>query len=148
MNGSVQKLVLVVKGVDSGETLERWVFDCETTKTNNMADIKSTKPEKEIMHEIQAIMRQITASVTFLPLLSEPCCFDLLVYADQNATVPVTWEDSDPCFISNSEEVRLRSFTTQVSEHPHLFFTVYSFKWCSQAFKDHVSSSLKTLSEC
>jgi mitotic spindle assembly checkpoint protein MAD2 len=125
MNGSVQKLVLVVKGVDSGETLERWVFDCETTKTNDMADIKSTKPEKDIMHEIQAIMRQITASVTFLPLLSEPCCFDLLVYADQNATVPVTWEDSDPCFISNSEEVRLRSFTTQVSLRRHRILTIY-----------------------
>jgi mitotic spindle assembly checkpoint protein MAD2 len=115
MNGSVQKLVLVVKGVDSGETLERWVFNCETTKTNGQADVKSTKPQKDIMQEIQAIMRQITASVTFLPLLAEACCFDLLVYADKAASVPVTWEDSDPCFIANSEEVRLRSFTTQVS---------------------------------
>lgn len=106
-----------MKGVDSAETLERWVFDCETTKTNDKTDIKSTKPEKEIMNEIQAIMRQITASVTFLPLLNEPCSFDLLVYADQEASVPVTWEDSDPCFITNSEEVRLRSFTTQV-QHP------------------------------
>ena len=114
MNGSVQKLVLVVKGVDSAETLERWVFNCETTKTNDKTDIKSTKSEKDIMNEIQAIMRQITASVTFLPLLNEACCFDLLVYADQDATVPVTWEDSDPCFIANAEEVRLRSFTTQV----------------------------------
>jgi len=66
------------------------------------------------MQEIQAIIRQITASVTFLPLLNEPCCFDLLVYADQNASVPVTWEDSDPCYISNYEEVKLRSFSTQV----------------------------------
>lgn len=114
LNGSVQKLVLVVKGVDSGDTLERWVFNCETTKTDGKADVQSTKSQKDIMGEIQAIMRQITASVTFLPLLSEPCCFDLLVYADQAATVPVTWEDSDPCFIANSEEVRLRSFTTQI----------------------------------
>ena len=68
------------------------------------------------MNEIQAIMRQITASVTFLPLLNEACCFDLLVYADQEASVPVTWEDSDPCFIANAEEVRLRSFTTQARE--------------------------------
>lgn len=29
MNGSVQKLILVVKGSESGETLERWVFDVE-----------------------------------------------------------------------------------------------------------------------
>jgi len=59
-------------------------------------------------------MRQITASVTFLPLLNEACCFDLLVYADLAATVPVEWEDSDPCYISNSEEVKFRSFTTKV----------------------------------
>jgi hypothetical protein len=53
LNGSVQKLVLVVKGVDSGDTLERWVFNCETTKTDNKADSKSTKSEKDIMSEIQ-----------------------------------------------------------------------------------------------
>ena len=28
-NGSVQKLILVVKGTDSGDTLERWIFDCD-----------------------------------------------------------------------------------------------------------------------
>jgi len=59
-------------------------------------------------------MKQITASITFLPLLNEPCCFDLLVYADKEATVPVSWEDSDPCFIAHSEQVRLRSFDTKV----------------------------------
>jgi mitotic spindle assembly checkpoint protein MAD2 len=72
------------------------------------------KSEKEIMNEIQAIIRQITASVTFLPLLNEPCTFDLLVYADNEASVPQSWEESDPRYISNSTEVRLRSFTTKV----------------------------------
>ena len=38
---------------------------------------------KEITGEIQAIIRQITASVTFLPLLNEPCAFDLLFYTDK-----------------------------------------------------------------
>ena len=28
LNGAVQKLVLVVKGVETGDTLERWVFNC------------------------------------------------------------------------------------------------------------------------
>jgi mitotic spindle assembly checkpoint protein MAD2 len=60
-------------------------------------------------------VRQITASVTFLPLLNEPCAFDLLVYADRAATVPVTWHDSDPCLIANAEQVKLRSFDTKVS---------------------------------
>jgi|LauGreSBDMM110SN_4_FD.fasta_scaffold130456_1 mitotic spindle assembly checkpoint protein MAD2 len=120
MNGSVQKLILVVKSIENGETLERWVFDCAATNAkgsennNGNKEITAVKSQKEIHNEIQAIMRQITSSVTYLPLLSEPCCFDLLVYADQAATVPVTWEDSDPCFIANSSEVNLRSFTTKI----------------------------------
>ena len=65
--------------------------ECETT--SNPEEAKSNKPLKDITAEIQAIVRQITASVTFLPLLNEPCSFDLLVYADSQATVPVTWED-------------------------------------------------------
>lgn len=59
-------------------------------------------------------MRQITSSVTFLPLLSETCSFDLLVYTDKGAEVPMTWEDSDPCIIPGAEEVQLRSFSTSV----------------------------------
>ena len=31
VNGSVQKLVMVIKGNETGDTLERWVFDCEST---------------------------------------------------------------------------------------------------------------------
>jgi len=53
--------------------------------------------------------------VTFLPLLSEPCSFDLLVYTNKAAKVPKKWEDSDPRYIMNSQEVKLRSFTTSVS---------------------------------
>lgn len=115
MNDKVRKLVLVVKAVDSHETMERWVFSCEnTSQGDDISLAKSNKSDKEITKEIQAILRQITASVTFLPLLSEPCYFDLLVYADQEATVPLTWEDSDACLIRNAEDVRLRSFDTKI----------------------------------
>ena len=79
---------------------------------------------KEITQEIQAIVRQITASVTFLPLLNEPCSFDLLVYADKDTEVPVTWEDSDPCYIDNAEDVKLRSFSTSV----HKVDTMVSYR--------------------
>jgi mitotic spindle assembly checkpoint protein MAD2 len=74
------------------------------------------KSHKDIQGEIQAIIRQITASVTFLPLLEEPCTFDLLVYADEAASVPKAWEESDPRYIAAgaSTEVRLRSFTTSI----------------------------------
>ena len=111
--GNVQKLVVVIAGQDSGETLERWVFDVQTDKSIG-PDQAVEKPQKEITSEIQAIIRQITASVTFLPLLEEPCTFDLLVYTDADVDVPKAWEESDPKYIASSDEVKLRSFTTKV----------------------------------
>jgi len=160
VDGNVQRLVVVVTGVDSGETLERWQFNISveddagngsgsngkelkhddgdiimggtsgvviqnenTPVPRNGAKVKTTSSKKdisgrkamaEIHKEIQAIIRQITASVTFLPLLNEPCSFDLLVYTDNEATVPQKWEDSDPRYILKSQEVKLRSFTTSV----------------------------------
>jgi hypothetical protein len=51
-----------------------------------------------------------------LPLLTEPCSFDLLVYTNKKAVVPKKWEDSDPRYIMNSQEVKLRSFTTSVRQ--------------------------------
>eukprot|EP00434_Breviolum_minutum_P025007 symbB.v1.2.022091.t1/scaffold1946.1/size95412/3 len=66
-------------------------------------------------HCREAIIRQITASVTFLPLLDEPCTFDLLIYTDRAAEVPSAWGESDPKYIvGGSEEVKLRSFTTKI----------------------------------
>lgn len=121
-SGDVQRLVVVVSGVDSGETLERWQFNVSLEGGNeniensmpNGASAPQQKTMKEIHGEIQAIIRQITASVTFLPLLNEPCSFDLLVYTKKDAVAPTMWEDSDPCYIMNSQEVKLRSFTTSV----------------------------------
>mmetsp|Transcript_9885 Transcript_9885/g.19092 ORF Transcript_9885/g.19092 Transcript_9885/m.19092 type:complete len:220 (+) Transcript_9885:75-734(+) len=125
LDGSLQRLVVVVQGVDSMETLERWQFNVSVQDNNDSAAMgsenvtpnpekKPSKTKKEVHNEIQAIIRQITASVTFLPLLEEPCTFDLLVYTDKNANVPEKWADSDPCYIMNSAEVKLRSFTTSV----------------------------------
>ncbi len=51
--------------------------------TTGPGKVKSTK---DIQSEIQAVLRQITASVTFLPILQEPCTFDLLVYVPVLAT--------------------------------------------------------------
>lgn len=97
LDGNVQRLVVVVTGVDSGETLERWQFQVsvdddgsevsrkvrsmsatETSDENlNPAKVpdpsssskssqsgKKSKSLKDIHNEIQAIIRQITASVS------------------------------------------------------------------------------------
>eukprot|EP00727_Mastigamoeba_balamuthi_P006470 m51a1_g2443 Mitotic spindle assembly checkpoint protein MAD2 (200) ;mRNA; r:867823-868666 len=114
-DGSVKKLVLVVSGLESGQTLERWTFAIQTTRPAAGAQ-PAEKPLAEIQAEIRAIIRQITASVTFLPLLDEPCSFDLLVFTDMDVGVPTLWEESDPKYIAKSQEVRLRSFTTKIHQ--------------------------------
>ena len=111
--GDVQRLVVVVTGVETNETLERWTFAVNACDTENAAPSQSADV-KAITKQIQAIIRQITASVTFLPLLDEACAFDLLVYTRKTAAVPGAWEDSDPKYIADSQEVKLRSFTTSV----------------------------------
>ena len=40
--------------------------------------------------------------------------FDILVYTDKDLQVPDSWKESGPAMISNSQEVKLRSFSTQI----------------------------------
>ena len=75
-------------------------------------DTSPNKTEEQIQEEIQAIFRQITASVTFLPVLDGTYTFNVLVYADADSDVPVEWGDSDAKEIKNGEKVQLRSFST------------------------------------
>merc|ERR1712083_989129 len=75
---------------------------------------EAVKDEKKIKGEIRNVIRQITASVTFLPLLDCLCSFDILIYTHTDTAVPTEWGESDPCYIINSEEVKLRSFSTGV----------------------------------
>lgn len=118
MEGKVSKLVLVIEGLESKKTLERWQFVVEKDEGSGTRSGKASaagkKSKKEITKEIQAVIRQITASVTFLPLIEEPCAFDMLVYADDDAQVPVTWEETDQRLMKNQTEVKLRSFSTNV----------------------------------
>ncbi|KAJ5651808.1 Mitotic spindle checkpoint component mad2 [Penicillium longicatenatum] len=131
--GKISKLVVVITDRDTGEHVERWQFDVEvfgkSSKSKSAgksgdkenaapsdASAQASEPvektEKEIQDEIQAIFRQITASVTFLPVLDGDCTFNVLVYADADSDVPVEWGDSDAKEIKNAEKVQLRSFST------------------------------------
>ncbi|XP_064617991.1 mitotic spindle assembly checkpoint protein MAD2A-like [Liolophura sinensis] len=111
---TVKKLVVVIASVDTNEVLERWQFDVECDKTVTENSAPREKSEKDIKKEICDVIRQITATVTFLPLLEEACSFDLLVYTDKDFDTPDSWGESGPQFIANSQEVRLRSFTTTI----------------------------------
>jgi len=60
--------------------------------------------------------------------------FDLLVYTDAASSVPTEWEDSDPRFIQNAADVKLRSFTTKVRMPypPNCWLSDDPFCCCSQ----------------
>lgn len=83
-----------------------------TDRTTAPSNAEPEKTEQQIQEEIQAIFRQITASVTFLPMLDGNCTFNVLVYADADSEVPLEWGDSDAKEIKNGEKVQLRSFST------------------------------------
>ena len=88
----VRKLVMVLASVETKETLERWEFnveyeadgdDKENLSSNKNYRDKTDKDEKKIKQEIRDVIRQITASVTFLPLLDCKCSFDVLIYTNK-----------------------------------------------------------------
>ncbi len=112
--GTVQKLVIVITNIDTAQTVERWVFDIETDK--NEVAVSLNKSVAEISKEIQALLRQVTASVSFLPLLDFPCSFDILVYTLTTTNVPNKWEETDAKLIPTEAMnlVKLRSFTTNI----------------------------------
>ncbi|KAL5700285.1 Mitotic spindle checkpoint component mad2 [Ranunculus cassubicifolius] len=113
--GKLQRIVLVIMSKATSEVLERWYFSIETDKEVVEKGVSREKSDKEIMREIQAIMRQIASSITYLPCLDEPCVFDVLAYTDNDVEVPFTWIESDAKLIANPQMVKLHSFDTKLT---------------------------------
>ncbi|GFZ21170.1 DNA-binding HORMA family protein [Actinidia rufa] len=123
-SGKLQRVVLVIMSKATNEVLERWNFSIETDNEVLEKGVAREKSDKEIMREIQAIMRQIASSITYLPCLDEPCVFDVLAYTDKDVSVPFTWIESDPKLIDNPQMVKLHSFNTKI----HKVDTLVSYK--------------------
>ena len=133
LEGKIQKLVCVIQDLKSNQPIERWNFNIliEDENSENPKALKNL-PEREqkvqIHKAIGALMRQIAASVSYLPVLNEPCGFELLVYGDQTLQVPQKFSETDGLYIPKSkmEEVPLRSFTTRIHRiDPKVQFRVF-----------------------
>ncbi|XKL61327.1 hypothetical protein PGB90_008384 [Kerria lacca] len=121
----IQQLSLVISNVSTQEVLERWDFKIEyEIKKNGNEEVSGNKDLKIIQKEIRDVLRQICSTVSFLPLLDCPCSFDIHIYASPEAEIPDQWDERGPCFIANSEELQLKSFSTSV----HRMNTVVSYK--------------------
>ncbi|XP_047070570.1 mitotic spindle checkpoint protein MAD2 [Lolium rigidum] len=122
--GQLQRIVLVIMSKAAGEVLERWNFNIVTDVEVVEKGVIKEKSDKEIMREIQAIMRQVNSCISFLPCLEEPCIFDVLAYTDAETAVPFTWVESDAKLIDNPQMVKLHSFDTKI----HKVDTMVSYK--------------------
>ena len=99
------------------------------------------------LQEIRNVIRQITACVTFLPLLDTPCkylrnntdsiynvspiincfflgSFDLQIHTTKDAGGE-GWSDVQPLQIHNAQEVSMRSFSTSI-QSVHTFVSYKS----------------------
>lgn len=56
-----------------GECVQLDRANCPDPHLICISSAPANKSEKEIHNEIQGIIRQITASVTFLPVIDTPC---------------------------------------------------------------------------
>jgi len=50
--------------------------------------------------------------------------FDLLVYTDKDLETPATWNETGPAMMVDSQEVRMRSFSTTI----HKVDTMVAYK--------------------
>lgn len=124
LGGKCNKLVLCIIDKDDGDVVERWSFDVQHMSKSNDGDDEKDSDDtntrdsvdyQETQSQIRALMRQIIASVTFLPELAKEggkYTFSVLAYTDADAKVPLEWSDSDAKEIANAEIVQFKSFST------------------------------------
>merc|ERR1711902_43767 len=103
----VKKLVVVLTSVETKEVLERWEFkvEYETEESDNSkAGNENTNPNSD------ASKKKGTKSDRKYCDVSKKD--EKAIHKDLE--VPVEWGETDACIIQDSEEVKLRSFSTNI----------------------------------
>lgn len=118
------KLAVVIVSKDTGDRAERWDFDLSIINEENgegeaERDSSEVKSRDQVQKEIQRILRQITSSVSYLPILNDDnYSFNVLCYTDANSGVPNQWIDTNGDTKAlegdNVENVEFASFSTNI----------------------------------
>ena len=111
---------MVITNVHNKEVLECWDFKIDSEAVDQNADPNTIDPDnptsskelKKIQSEIAAVLRQVAATVSYLPLLECVCSFDLLIHTLKDVSVPENWNETENVTIKNSQSVNLKSFST------------------------------------
>lgn len=123
---AVNKISVVIKNVKNGDTMERWDFLVQYEgDANQEGGQTSDKPVKQIRNEIRDIIKQITASVSYLPLYECLCSFDIQIHTKDDVKVPEKWADTELAHINNAQTVQMRSFSTNIHKmETHVVYKV------------------------
>ncbi|KAL7734821.1 hypothetical protein ACLKA6_011103 [Drosophila palustris] len=127
----INKISMVITNAHTKEVLECWDFKMQAEsgdgETGDPTKLTSSKQLSRIQNEIRDVMRQISATVSYLPLLDCICTFDVMIHTLQNTEIPAQWDETGAVFIPNAQAVQLRSFSTGL----HKVDTVVNYKMSS-----------------
>ncbi|KAI8040892.1 mitotic spindle assembly checkpoint protein MAD2A [Drosophila gunungcola] len=127
----INKISMVITNVHSKEVLECWDFKMQAESgdgdSSDPTKLTTTKELGRIQNEIRDVMRQISATVSYLPLLDCICTFDVMIHTLQNTEIPAKWDETGAVVIQNPQSVQLRSFSTGL----HKVDTVVNYKMSS-----------------
>ncbi|BFF98087.1 mitotic spindle assembly checkpoint protein MAD2A [Drosophila madeirensis] len=124
----INKISMVITNAHSKEVLECWDFKMQAEMGDNQSadptQRTSSKDQTRIQNEIRDVMRQISATVSYLPLLDCICTFDVMIHTLENTELPAKWDETGAIVIQNAQAVQLRSFSTGL----HKVETVVNYK--------------------
>lgn len=126
----VDKISMIITNVHTKEVLECWDFKVQNelgdsaTKLDPNNPPTSSKELKKIQAEIRDVMRQIAATISYLPLIESICTFDLLIHTLKDSEVPELWSPTADAKIENAQTVQLKSFSTGL----HKMNTIVNYK--------------------
>ncbi|KXJ84089.1 mitotic spindle assembly checkpoint protein MAD2A [Aedes albopictus] len=124
----VEKISMVITNVHTKEVLECWDFKVQNEPGDgpkiDPANPTSSKELKKIQAEIRDVMRQIAATISYLPLIEYICTFDVLIHTLKNTDVPEKWNETGDVQIQNAQTVQLKSFSTGL----HKLDTIVNYK--------------------
>uniref|UniRef100_A0A182P6V9 HORMA domain-containing protein n=1 Tax=Anopheles epiroticus TaxID=199890 RepID=A0A182P6V9_9DIPT len=120
MKRMITKVTMCIVTVEDSDIVERWDFNIQPTYDDEpgVAPV-STKPLNKVQSEIRDVMRQIVATVSFLPCLDERCTFDLMLHTvgevfSANPTMLKQFREEAPQFIEikDAQTITLKRFST------------------------------------
>ncbi|XP_016969568.1 mitotic spindle assembly checkpoint protein MAD2A [Drosophila rhopaloa] len=127
----INKISMVITNAHTKEVLECWDFKMQAElgdgENTDPTKLTTTKELARIQNEIRDVMRQISATVSYLPLLDCICTFDVMIHTLQNTELPAKWDETGAIIIQNAQAVQLRSFSTGL----HKVDTVVNYKMSS-----------------